>query len=265
MSQTYKFIAKTQAGILLKPLFETYIGLTNSIVLFINQTGISTYILNPSKQILIQTILSAAKFDKYVCNDQQIRITMMADEFYTHIKSIKKNNILSLFIEKSNPNQFGIAIDIHGEHANSNISRIKIIDVYDMVSLDAPFSYQHVYNINAKDLQRSIKEVAKMNNTITVYGYKTYMGLKVEKDNIIVKEYCFNIVNERIQPTNEEKSNAYVKTIDSSLLCDISKMLTITKTVNVCLTAGLPIKLEIDTGSILHSDIFIKTTDLYVI
>lgn len=264
MQNEYKFLARTQNGALIKPVLETYIGLTNSIILFINKFGIYTYILNASKQILMQTTFPADKFEKFVCNESQISITMIADELYTHLKSIKKKNVLTFFIENDNPNQFGVAIDIHGEQMNSNISKVRILEVYDSVSINSEFDYKHMYKISSKEFQRAVKEILKLDDTITIYGYKSFMGLKVIQEGVDIKECRFNILDNRNPDSNEEKKGAYVRQVETKLLNDISKVLPIHKCITVCLTEGLPIKIELDTGSIVKADIYIKTTDMAV-
>lgn len=255
----YKFMCKTKDGIILKPLIEMMSGLTSSLILFINNKGINSYVLNNNKQILVQTVMQSNKFDKYVCNERQIRIMVIVDELYTHLKSIKKKNYLTLFIENATLDQFGIAIDIHGENINSNISRIKMLEVYDSVSLTTDYVYKHIYKINSKELQRAIKEVAKLSDTAYIYGCKSHMGIIIMEGEIVKKEYRFNILDNR---DADNKSNSYRKSINTSLLNDISKGCAITKNITVYMAEGLPIKFEIDSGSIIHSSIYIKTNDL---
>lgn len=255
----YKFICKTRDGIILKPLIEMIGGLTTSLILFITAKGINSYVLNGNKRILLRNVMPASKFEKYTCNEHQIRIMVIVDELYTHLKSIKKKNALTLFIENQTTDQFGIAIDIHGENVNSNISRIKMLEVYDSVCLNTDYVYKYIYKINSKELQRAIKEMAKLSDVASIYGCKSHMGIMIMEGNMVKKEYRFNIIDNR---DADNKTNTYKKTIDTSLLNDISKGCAITKTITVYMAEGLPIKFEIESGSIINTEIYIKTNDL---
>ena len=255
------FYCKTNNGHILKPIIEAYSNCTKFIILNITKFAINSYVLGENHSILIKSTFPASKFDKYVCTNN-INIMVATDELSMNTKNIKRKNTTHMFILKSAPDQFAISVSSNDENDNSNISRIKVTEVFDSVVLDTNFKYVHSYKINSKDLNRTIKELSKISDEIHMLGFNTHIVFRYVEEGIVKKEYKFNTARADEVDKTAHTNVIYSKIVESKLLNNIAKAITVAKQVVISVSAGLPIKIEIDSGAIIMSDIFIKTVDM---
>lgn len=131
--------------------------------------------IDPTKTVLINVKLDGEHFNKFVCKRKKICIGVNLSRFYKVIKTLNKNDILSLSVDHENKNYLEIKIDSPDEKKNSEFN-FKLLDLDEDKTKIPEVSFDAVVTMESQEFNRLCRE---MNNIAD------YVEIKCLHDKII--------------------------------------------------------------------------------
>lgn len=140
-----------------------------------DRDGMRIMAVDTTKTVLINLKLDAKNFTKFVCRKNKLSLGVNLSYFYKLIKSMNKNDILTLYVDNDDKNNLKIKIDSPEEKKDSVI-KLKLLDL-DESKISLPdIMFEAVITMNSQEFSKLCKE---MNNIAD------YVEIKCLSDKII--------------------------------------------------------------------------------
>ena len=246
---TKLFYAKTVQGHVIKTLFEIIKGtLEHDTNMRISQDGISIKDMDGSHTTLVHMKLDADKMNQFVLDTKKLTVGINAHKFYSHLKTIHRDETLTLFIEKGKENVLGFSVYAKGDSGVVGSSWISdrylnILDVNDEELHINDKDYNYVIDISSQTFQklcREFKNIASTNITI-IYDHK-WLILEAKGDSSRQKTYVPLVteVDSSMDDGNKVKEH-YHATFNLNKIIEFSKFQSLSNTIQICMKQDCPI------------------------
>jgi hypothetical protein len=170
------------------------------------------------------------------------------------LKTIKKKDGICLYIDTQSPNKLHIIKD-DVDQSERCANKIQIMKTQD-IEYENPDDYKEPIIINAKKLQNTLKEISTTKGRIT----------EISSNGSSIRFFCDNgsiMTADKTHGDIEIKNDeTYRETFDSALLVKLQKILGLTQNVKLYTEDSLPIKYELNIGSLGIIVIFIKSREI---
>lgn len=114
--------------------------------------------VDTSQTVMIHLKLDAGNFTKFVCRKKKITIGLNLGSFYKLIKSMGKNDILSLGVEHDDRNHLEIKID-NPEELKNSVFKLKLLDI-DQPKIQIPeMTFDAVITMNAQEFHKLCRDM----------------------------------------------------------------------------------------------------------
>ena len=133
---TIIFKAKSQEAYCIKVLAELLANNIKTACFVVDETGISLRMMDHHRTILIDLELKAENFTIYKFNSKKMYLGINLNHFHKLCRSIKKKDMIELFIDDKNPNDLAIRV-IPKENNRVSTSYLKIQTVQNL-DIDIP-------------------------------------------------------------------------------------------------------------------------------
>lgn len=117
----------------LKTVIETLYGLIPNANFCFTKEKIVLRSMNIHNTLFINMELEADNFEKYICQVDKFSIGVKLSNFYKIINSIGSNNVLTIFINKNDPNNLGINAVVDDKNTNHTWS-MNLLDTKSIVT-----------------------------------------------------------------------------------------------------------------------------------
>jgi proliferating cell nuclear antigen PCNA len=131
--------------------------------------------IDPTRTVLINVKLEGEHFNKFVCKKKKICIGVNLGRFYKVIKTLNKNDILSLSVDHENKNYLEIKIDSPDEKKNSEFN-FKLLDLDEDKTKIPDISFDAVITMESQEFNRLCREM---------HNIAEYVEIKCLADKII--------------------------------------------------------------------------------
>lgn len=149
-----------------KSLFDVLKDLLTDVNLRFDPDGIKVISLDPGKIGMIH--LSIFKVEKYVC-ESTFYVGVNIGYIYRLMRTVSTGHYLEWRIRRDQPKVFELLL-VNPERRNHAVHRVKILDL-DIEEINVPHvEFDCVLTMPSTDLQRYIKELSHVSNTITIRG-----------------------------------------------------------------------------------------------
>jgi Proliferating cell nuclear antigen, N-terminal domain len=178
MSSDYIFFAECIKGYNIKTLIDGLSSTFKRCFFRFLETGIFMKQMDDKKNILFNIELLRENFISFSC-EKEISFSINIKHFQRLIKSLKKKNSLSFFIEKNEPSNLGIITKISSESGTAKIKKSFITINREMVEdFDIPTGYKFPKVIKSSEFQ-DIKSVLSIDKTLKIIIQDSnYLGFK---------------------------------------------------------------------------------------
>lgn len=159
--------------------------------------------VDPTKTVLINLKLDGVNFNKFVCKQSKLLIGINLGCFYKLIKSMGKNDILSLSLDHDNKNYLNIKIDSPEEKKDSEFN-MKLLDLNESKMSIPEITFDAVITMDSQEFNKLCRE---MNNIAD------YVEIKCLTDKIIFTckgEYADRKTTYRTSSNDDENENILV-------------------------------------------------------
>ena len=153
--------------------------LTDTNIIF-DETGIKLIATDNSHIVLIHMKLSADKFEHFYCPKKTV-IGINMTNMFKLIKTMSNNDILTIFIEKNNPNKIGFKIN-NIEKNSQTIFKLNLLDISDEEINIPPAVFETELTLPSSDFQKLIRDMTNIGENIEIKSVGNTLVLSCEGD-----------------------------------------------------------------------------------
>lgn len=259
VNKNYLFKAKTVEAYTIKSLSEVLQNILTDVCFSFDKDGIKLVTIDNKKpaQLLIHLKMDGELFDEYYCSEA-INVGINLQHLYKMLKSIKKKDIITLFIDENDKDTLGITT-IQSDTGQPSTSRVKIQKL-SQVETEIYTGYGHPVHIQTGTYQKMCKDMQSISNKITIYSKGSYLSFSCEVEGLYTREVPFGELDD--DSTEDEYEDVF-HTKALGQLIKVSglnqRMRIYTPPPNPNIDAEIPLKISTDTGGLGTLDIYIKS------
>lgn len=249
---SYLFKVVTNEGYCLKILSELLQYNIKTSYYEIDSLGIKLKMSDNKQHMFFDINLLSENFNSFELNTDKICFGINQIYMYTMLKTIKKKDIVTLFIKSDSPTNLGIQIEPR-EKTKVSCSYIKIYPAHNIQLPELNNNYTYSCPITSSDYTKTCKEMSKLCKTITISSCKTGVKFYTTTSNIYSKEVIFgNYI---------ENSNCSSQNFMSEYLANISKISGMSSIIHVHQLTDNSIMFRSNIGTLGKILIYIKSDE----
>ena len=162
----YIFNIQTVQASAFRVLIESLKDILTDCNFIIDESGIKLIATDNSHNVLIHMKLLSENFDYYKCSEKTILGINMTNMFKL-IKTMGNSDILTLFLEKSNPNQLGIQIN-NKEKNLQTIYKLNLLDISDENIQIPDATFETALTLPSADFQKIIRDMINIGDLMEI-------------------------------------------------------------------------------------------------
>ena len=174
------------------------------------------------------------------------------------LKSIKKKDTLTLFIDEDNPLNLGIEIHQSGDN-NSTKSYVRITQVHP-VQYDPLEGYEDPIITTSKEFAK-LKQLNKISKTLIVTARKQWIEFFCDKEEVYERKVQFGEDEDSPNDEREDDIDNYKQSFPTEDIIQLVKVGGLSNTVQIYATNDLPLKFTLNIGSLGTLSIYIKSKE----
>ena len=222
----YIFNIKTVQSGAFRVLVESLKEILTDTNIIFDKTGIKLIATDTSQIVLIHMKLHAENFEYFYCEKKTtIGVNMM--NMFKLIKVMSNNDVLSLFIEKDNPNRLGIKIN-NVEKNVQTLFKMNLLDISEDEISIPPAKFETELTLPSSDFQKIIRDMTNIGENIEIKSVGSTLILNCDGDFANQE----TILCETQEGLSFSKSTAPEKPIQG--IFSLKYLLLFTKCTNLC-------------------------------
>jgi len=237
----YLINIKTIQASIIKQVIDALKDILMDVNLEIDETGLKIMAMDNTHVVLIHLKLEADKFEEYFCEKKMyIGVNML--KLHMLIKTIGTNDLLTLYIEKDDPNKLGIKISNNEKNVETNY-KLSTIDI-DVLSVTIPpVNFHTTITMPSSYLQKIIRDMHNISEYIEIRNIEKSLILKCKGDfcsqeTILGSEKAQNItISKQSEDTDTDTDQEIIQGVFS-----LKYLLIFTKCTNLCPTVEIYLK-----------------------
>jgi len=237
----YLINIKTIQATIIKQVIDALKDILMDVNLEIDETGLKIMAMDNTHIVLIHLKLEAEKFEEYYCEKKMyIGVNML--KLHMLIKTIGTNDLLTLYIEKEDPNKLGIKIS-NNEKNVETIYKLSTIDI-DVLSVTIPpVNFHTTITMPSSYLQKIIRDMHNISEYMEIRNIEKSLILKCKGDfcsqeTVLGSEKSQNITISKMKSEdNYESDQEIIQGVFS-----LKYLLIFTKCTNLCPTVEIYLK-----------------------
>lgn len=131
--------------------------------------------VDTTKTVLINLKLDSKNFTKFICNSKnKISLGINLAYFYTLIKSMNKNDILTLYVDHDDPNNLNIKID-SPEDKKETVFQMKLLDLDEEKIEITDTTFDAVIAMDSVEFHKICREMNNIADYVEIQCFATYI------------------------------------------------------------------------------------------
>lgn len=246
--------AKTKEGFNIKLISEF---LSNSIKFphfYINQKGIYLRSTDPNREMLTDLDLPKENFPVFKC-PKPLYFTVNSSHLYRLLKTIKKKDSVTLFIDETRPMKLGICVEQNDENSDKVTTYINIVYVQPE-EIDLPEGYGDPIVVTSKHFQK-LKALHSIGNEMKISVHGSVIKFFVNGKDLFSREISIGDEDD-----DDEQPRTYCHTFSTALITQLTKCAGQSGNIQIFYDDELPLKIKMKTGTIGTLTVYIKSKEL---
>lgn len=241
---------KTVQASIFKQVVDALKEILMDVNLEFDSTGMKIVALDTTHIVLVHLKLEADSFETYKCeNKLYVGINML--KLHMLIKTVSNNDILTLFIERDDPNNLGIRIENPDKNLRTTY-KLSMLDI-DVINISIPpADFETIITMPSVDFQKIIRDMHNLADFIEISNVENQLTFKCKGDfcsqNTIIgadKNQAITIVK------NSNKSHEIIQGIYSlKYLAMFTKCTNLSNTVELFIKNSYPLVLCYSVASL---------------
>tara|TARA_Y100000389_G_scaffold70992_1_gene67684 strand:- start:56 stop:859 length:804 start_codon:yes stop_codon:yes gene_type:complete len=230
-NSNYLINIKTIQATIIKQVIDALKDILMDVNLEIDETGLKIMAMDNTHIVLIHLKLEAEKFEEYFCEKKMyIGVNML--KLHMLIKTIGTNDLLTLYIEKDDPNKLGIKISNNEKNVETNY-KLSTIDIDVLNVTIPPVNFHTTITMPSSYLQKIIRDMHNISEFIEIRNIEKSLILKCKGDfcsqeTILGSEKSQNITISKTS-SDEDSDQEIIQGVFS-----LKYLLIFTKCTNLC-------------------------------
>lgn len=258
---TIIFKAKTSDAYTIKTLSELLQNNLKTACFEIDETGVKLCMSDAHSHVMIELFLESHNFIYKFKPSEKIYIGVNLTHLYKMLRSIKKKDTMSFFIDDDTPDDLGICVTPKEKNRKST-SSIKIQKTQ-AITLPVPSGYDSHALVPSSEFQKMCKDMSHIDKVIRVnaegYSIKFICGATGIMNRVV--EFGESGDSDEESDEDEEGVSVYEQSFDTDQLRRITKISGLSTKMRVYAKAGLPLKFCSDIGDLGSISLFIKSKE----
>ena len=253
----FVFKARTTAGFGLKILSEYLSNLLKFPPFAVNERGIFVRGMDQHGEVLVDVEMLRENFTVFKC-PKPIHFSVNANHFYRLLKTIKKKDTVSLFIQEQRPMQLGICVE-QGEERGDRITTYIQISWVSPSEIELPEGYEQPIVEISKRFQR-LKMLHSIGPELkaTVIGGRTIMFF-VNGKNLYSREVT---LGEDPDDEGADEGGSYTLTYTTSHITQLTKCAGQSGNIQIFHHEELPLFIKMKIVTLATVAVYIKSHEL---
>jgi proliferating cell nuclear antigen PCNA len=256
MNNSYIFKAKTKEAFVIKIIGELLANTLRFSQFLINEKGIFLIQPDSKKEQLIDLALYKENFNIFKCS-RPILFYVNSGNLYKMLKSIKKKDSVTMFIEENTDDNLKLGICVEQEE-NNRVTTFIRINYYQPEEFDIPTGYDSPIIMNNKEFHK-LKNLHNFSKTLWVIAKADFIKFYCDGGDLYYREVTIGNEN------NEETINfnkEYKYSFNTSYITGLTKCAGQSGNVQVFVHDDLPLKIKLKAGNLGDISIFIKSKEM---
>jgi proliferating cell nuclear antigen len=241
----YTLYIKTVQSHSIKILIESLKEVLTDINLYFDTNGLKIMTMDNARVALVYVRLIKENFEEFHCDSKTMcGINMIY--LFKLLKTVGNNDVLTLFIRNSTPNELGIRIDNKDKNTLTE-SYLKMLDISEE-KLEIPdIQYDSVISMPSVDLQKYCRDLAIISNQVIITSTDSKFVLESNGDFASQKI----IIGEAQNGLIFSKKNQHVsESFDLKYLNSFTKSTNLCSTVEIFLKKDYPLVIEYNVANL---------------
>jgi len=153
--------------------------LTDTNILF-DETGLKLIATDNSHSVLIHMKLHADKFEGYHCPEKRI-VGVNVNNMYKLLRTMVNTDILTIFIEKNEPNRLGFKINNVDKNSQTTF-RMNLLDIGSDDIVVPPVTFETELTLPSSEFQKLVRDMTNIGETIDIRSVGNHLMLNCEGD-----------------------------------------------------------------------------------
>lgn len=248
-NEDYVLKIRTTEGHNFKILIELLKICVKEVCFVVNLTGITVTCVDANKKKLVYVDLKSEYFTSFITQSHELHIGVNVHNLYSMIRTMKKKDIITLYIKKDKPTD--LMVDISQYHnVNPVTSFVKTIEILPF-STTIPDSYGRPVSVTSKEFQ-NLKTINKISKNIAVNANSKVIKFYCDKEGMSGKFVVFGDPSANVRDESE-----FIATYETEILMRIVKVCSLSVNVLIFTNTKAPLKIRLSVGTLGTTDIFI--------
>lgn len=232
---TYLLEIKTVQSSTFKLLIDALKEILIETNLEIDETGLRVIALDASHIVLCHLKLDASQFESFKCT-QKLFVGINMLKLHMLIKTVGSNDVLTLFIEESDPNKLGIQIE-NPEKNVKTIYRLNILDINVVNITIPPADFQVTMTMASVNFQKIIRDMHNLADFIEIRNVENQLCFACKGDFCTQETILGTDKSSGLSITRSNEGDEIIQGVFS-----LKYMAMFTKFTNLCTTVEIFLK-----------------------
>ena len=258
---TILFKAKTNEAYYIKVLAELLSNNLKTGCFEIYSTKILLTMMDHHRKTLIKLELLAENFSLYKFKkDEPLFVGLNLNHLHKMLKTIKKKDSIQFSIDDSDLSELSIKV-IPKENSRVTTSFIKIQNIQNL-DIEPPEGYSSPVIVISSEFQKMCKDMSSIGNNIKIIAKKFNIMFCCNSGEILKRNVEFGEDSDSDSDSEESKEIIYDNEFNIEQLSRITKIASLSSTLQIFPADGLPLLFKSNIGTIGKISIYIKSKEL---
>lgn len=166
------------------PTFKAVVDALKEILIEVNleidETGIKVVALDNTHVVLVHLKLEADRFEKFYC-ERKLFIGISILKLYLLLKTITSGDILTLYVEKDDPNRLGIRIE-NSEKCMRTVYKLSTLDINVLGISIPPADFSTIISMGSAEFQKIIRDAHNLSDFIEIRNVENQLTFACQGD-----------------------------------------------------------------------------------
>lgn len=188
----YLLEIKTMQSSTFKQVIDALKDILMDVNLEFDETGMKIVALDNTHVVLVHLKLDADKFENYYC-EKKLYVGINIMKLHVLIKTIGNKDVLTLCVEKNDPNRLGIRIENPDKNVRTNY-KLSMLDINVVNIKIPPPEFQTIITMPSVDFQKIIRDMHNLADFIEIRNVENQLCFNC-KGEFCVQETVLDIEN----------------------------------------------------------------------
>jgi proliferating cell nuclear antigen len=250
MDSNYILEIKTMQATTFKQVVDALKEILMDVNLEFDETGMKVVALDNTHVVLVHLKLDADKFETFYC-EKKLYVGINMLKLHMLIKTVSNNDILTIFVDRDDPNNLGIRIEKPDKNVRTTY-KLAMLDINVLNINIPPADFETTITMPSVDFQKIIRDMHNLTDYIEISNVENQLSFKCKGDFCSQETIIGADKNNTITITkdNSKKFEIIQGVFSLKYLCMFTKCTNLSSTVEINIKNSYPLVLEYSVASL---------------